>query len=243
MTQAAKEPVRKRRRRYDSALRRQRAAETLERIVAAGVELLRGYAVWNWRELTVRAVAKQAGVNERTVYRHFANERELRDAVLARQQRMARVDLDGLELEDLEDVTARIFAYVSTFPLEPRTPRDPTLMAASKRQREALLAAVGPFAKKWSERDRTLAAAQGFLPGGSAGRSHRNLLVSPPAAPDRPGRDTVEIAGNAPVHVRVRWRFRCRVRVRVPLRCVRVRWSFSQRTNKTGHSEEQSRWS
>ena len=33
--------------------------------------------------LTVRAVAERAGVNERTVYRHFANERELRDAVMA----------------------------------------------------------------------------------------------------------------------------------------------------------------
>lgn len=158
MKRATKKPARKRRR-YDSALRRQRAAETLERIVAAGVELLRSFPIWNWRELTVRAVAKHAGVNERTVYRHFANERELRDAVLARQQQMARVDLDGLGLADLEDVTTRIFAYVATFPLEPRTPRDPTLMAAGKRQREALLAAVGPSTKKWSERDRTLAAA------------------------------------------------------------------------------------
>jgi AcrR family transcriptional regulator len=147
------------RRRYDSELRRQRAAETRERIIAAGDELLHGFAVWNWHALTVRAVARRARVNERTVYRHFANERELRDAVLARLQEEARVELEGLALEDLRDVTSRIFEYVSSFPLEPRTPRDPTLTAAGRRQREALLAAVAPATKEWPGADRTLAAA------------------------------------------------------------------------------------
>jgi AcrR family transcriptional regulator len=147
------------RRRYDSELRRQRAAETRERIIAAGAELLHGFAVWNWHALTVRAVARRARVNERTVYRHFANERELRDAVLARLQEEARVELEGLALEDLRDVTSRIFEYVSSFPLEPRTPRDPTLTAAGRRQREALLAAVAPATKEWPGADRTLAAA------------------------------------------------------------------------------------
>ena len=33
----------------------QRAAETRERIVTAGAELLHGFPVWNWRALTVRA--------------------------------------------------------------------------------------------------------------------------------------------------------------------------------------------
>jgi AcrR family transcriptional regulator len=149
----------RKRRRYDSPLRRQRAAETRERIIAAGAELLHDFPVWNWRALTVRAVAERAGVNERTVYRHFENEKELRDAVLARQQEQAGVDLEGLELEDLRDVTTRILEYVSSFPLEPRTPRDPTLTAAGQRNREALLAAVGPATEGWSEDDRTLAAA------------------------------------------------------------------------------------
>jgi AcrR family transcriptional regulator len=149
----------RRRRRYDSPLRRQRAAETRERIISAGAELLHGFPVWNWHALTVRAVARQARVNERTVYRHFANERELRDAVLARHQEEARVDLEGLELGDLPDVTARIWKYVSSFPLEPRTPGDPTLTAAGKRQRDALLAAVTPATEKWAAGDRALAAA------------------------------------------------------------------------------------
>jgi AcrR family transcriptional regulator len=98
-------------------------------------------------------------VNERTVYRHFANERDLRDAVMGRHQEEAGVHLEGLRLEDLRDVTARIWAYVSSFPLEARTPRDPTLTAAGKRQRAALLAAVAPLTGRWDEGDRAIAAA------------------------------------------------------------------------------------
>lgn len=149
----------RRRRRYDSPLRRQRAAETRERIITAGAELLHDFPVWNWHALTVRAVARRAEVNERTVYRHFANEGELREAVMARHQEEAGVDLEGLELEELREITTRILEYVSTFPLEPRTPRDPTLIAAGKRQREALLSAVAPVTENWAEADRALAAA------------------------------------------------------------------------------------
>lgn len=157
MKETVGEPVRQRRK-YESPLRRQRAAETRERIIAAGVEVLHGFPVWNWSALTVRGVARRAGVNERTVYRHFANERELREAVLSRQEEEARVDLDGLELADLQSVAARILEYVSSFPVEPRTQRDATLTAAGRRQREALLAAVAPSTQDWSEVDRTLAA-------------------------------------------------------------------------------------
>jgi AcrR family transcriptional regulator len=147
------------RRRYDSPLRRQRAAETRERIVAAGAALLHGFPIWNWRALTVRAVADQAGVNERTVYRYFPTERELRDAVMTLLEQEAGVDLEGLRLEGIQEVTARIFEYVSTFPLEPRTARDPTVAAANERQREALLAAVVPLTADWPDVDRAIAAA------------------------------------------------------------------------------------
>lgn len=147
------------RRPYHSPLRRQRAAETRQRIIAAGAEILHGYATWNWSALTVRAVADRAGVNERTVYRHFESERELREAVMERLQEEAGVDLEGLRLEDVRAVTSRIFEHVSTFPLEPRIQLDATLMAASRRQREALTAAVEPATRRWSEADRTLAAA------------------------------------------------------------------------------------
>ncbi len=48
---------------------------------------------------------------------------------------------------------------MSSFPLAPRTPRDPTLAAANQRQREALLAAVAPSTAEWSAVDRALAAS------------------------------------------------------------------------------------
>lgn len=147
------------RRRYDSPVRRQQAAETRERILAAGAEILHEQAVWNWRALTVRGVAERAGVNERTVYRHFPSERHLRDAVLARLTDEAGVDLDSLELEDLQATTARVLEFVSAFPLEARRPSDPTLVAADARLREALLRMVGPETSGWSSDDRVVAAA------------------------------------------------------------------------------------
>jgi AcrR family transcriptional regulator len=147
------------RRKYDSPVRRQRAAETRDRILTAGAELLHGFPVWNWRALTVRAVADRAGVNERTVYRYFANERELRDAVMGRMEAEAGVDIHGLRLEDVAEVTTRILEFVSSFPIAPRTPRDPTVAEANERQRAALLAAVTPSTIEWSAVDRALAAS------------------------------------------------------------------------------------
>ncbi len=146
------------RRRYESPLRRERAEQTRERIVAAGADLLHGVPIWDWRALTVRAVANHAGVNERTVYRHFANERALRDAVLQRMEADAGIELDSLRLEDVAAVTARIFDYASAFPIAPRTPRDDTVAAANQRQRAALLDAVGVAAPEWSDVDRRTAA-------------------------------------------------------------------------------------
>ena len=98
------------RRRYDSPVRRQQAADTRERIVAAGSALVHSYASWDWRELTFRAVAEQAGVSERTVYRHFPSERHLHDAVMDRLEREAGIAYEDVDLASLADVTARIFA-------------------------------------------------------------------------------------------------------------------------------------
>ncbi|HEY8545386.1 MAG TPA: helix-turn-helix domain-containing protein [Acidimicrobiales bacterium] len=148
-----------RRRRYDSPLRRQRAAETRERIVAAGAELLHEHPVWSWRALTVRAVAERAGVTERTIYRHFPSERHLRDAVFVRLADDAGVDLEGLRLDELRGVTRRILEFVSAFPTGGGSPTDPTLIAADQQLRDALVAAVAPATDDWPEGDRTLAAA------------------------------------------------------------------------------------
>jgi AcrR family transcriptional regulator len=151
--------VARQRRRYDSPVRRQQAADTRERIVTAGVELLHGFPVWDWRALTARSVAERSAVSERTVYRYFPSERELHDAVLTRQEEESGVDLEGLTLGSLRDTAARILQYASAFPLAPRAPRDPTVAAANARQRAALLAAVTPGTDDWSDVDRAIAAA------------------------------------------------------------------------------------
>jgi len=147
------------RRPYDATLRRQRAGETRERILAAGSALLHGSEVRDWHALTLRAVAERAGVSERTVYRHFANERLLRDAVMRRLEQEAGIDLAGMRLEDVADVTARIFAHVSSYPRGPRPALDPTLSEAGERQRAALLAAVAARTTRWRPADRTAVAA------------------------------------------------------------------------------------
>ncbi len=127
--------------------------------MTAGAEILHGQPIWNWGALTVRSVARGAGVNERTVYRYFANERALRDAVMAEMEQEAGVDLGELELDDLQRFATQILEFVSSFPLEPRTPADPTLVSTGQRQRDALLAAVGPLTEQWPAGDRVIAAA------------------------------------------------------------------------------------
>ena len=154
----SRKPVRARRR-YDGSLRRLQAGETRERIVAAGSEILHGSPIRDWQALTIRAVAERAGVNQRTVYRHFANERGLRDAVMHRLEEEAGIDLAGLRLEDVAKVAARIFEHVSSYPLEPRARLDPTLTEAARRQQSALIAAVAARTAEWPDADRRVAAA------------------------------------------------------------------------------------
>ncbi len=147
------------RRQYDSPLRRQRAVETRERILAAGCRLLHDSSLRDWRALTIRGVAEQAGVNERTVYRYFGNERGLRDAVMHRLEQEAGIDLEGMQLADIAATAARIFAHVSSYPLHSKPPLDPTLTDAHLRQRTALIGAVDDWTAEWSESDRHSAAS------------------------------------------------------------------------------------
>jgi AcrR family transcriptional regulator len=146
------------RRPYDSTLRRERAAETRDRIVAAGCRLLQDVSIRDWRGVTMRTVAERAGVNERTVYRHFTNERGLRDAVMRRLEQQAGIDLDELRLEDVPDVAARIIGTIASHPLEPRPELDATLTEAGQREREALRRAVGEAARGWTDDERRVAA-------------------------------------------------------------------------------------
>ena len=125
----------------------------------AGWELVQGSSIRDWRALTMRAVAERAGVNERTVYRHFANERELRDEVMRRMEQQAGINIDELQLEDAVDVTARIFELVSSHPLDRHPELDPTLRAAGQRTRDGLRRAMAARTEGWPEREQTIAAA------------------------------------------------------------------------------------
>lgn len=147
------------RRKYDSPVRRRQAAETRERIVAAGSALVHGFERWDWRELTVRAVAREAGISERTVYRHFADETALRDAVMQRLHEEAGVSVEDLDLDRFGELTGKVFAYLSSFEARPRPFRDPTFAAADQAIRDALVEAVAPATKGWPAKDRLLAAA------------------------------------------------------------------------------------
>jgi AcrR family transcriptional regulator len=146
------------RRQYDSPLRRRQAAETRGRILDAGSALVHGFPTWDWRALTFRAVAERAGVSERTVYRHFRTEVELRDAVMRRLEEEAGVTYEGLGLEDLPEITALVFAARASFAASPAVVEDPTFAAEDALRRDALLDAVAAAAPGWSELEREMAA-------------------------------------------------------------------------------------
>src|SRR5882724_368443 len=99
-------------RRYDSSLRRERAALTRERIIDAGAALVHELSSWDWRELTIHAVAERAGVHERTVYRHFPTEEVLRAAVIDRLQQEAGLRPEDVTIDTIEDQISRLFAYL-----------------------------------------------------------------------------------------------------------------------------------
>jgi AcrR family transcriptional regulator len=149
------------RRRYDAPVRRQRAADTRERIVRAGSELAHDAASWDWKALTFRAVAERAGVSERTVYRHFPNDRQLHDAVMQRLEHEAGITYEDVDLPSLTAVTAKVFATLQSFAAQESVhqPDDPTFVAVGERRRRALLRSVEAAAPHWPERDRRVAAA------------------------------------------------------------------------------------
>lgn len=146
-------------RRYDSPVRRERSAETRDRIVDAGTAVVHDLSSWDWRGLTVRAVAARAGVHERTVHRHFASERDLRGAVLQRLIEESGVTIEGLQLADLPGHVAQLFDYLASFstPAPPRP--DSVLEALDERRTAALMTTVREAAGAVTEQELRLIAA------------------------------------------------------------------------------------
>ncbi len=148
------------RRTYDNRSRQQKAAQTRERIVAAGSELVHDFDSWNWRDLTFKAVAERAGVGERTVYRHFPTERHLHDAVMQRLESEAGISYEVVDLTNIGDVTGRVFASLQRFSVRKsvEAPQDPTFVGVDVRRREALTRAVTAAAPGWSAAEQHLTA-------------------------------------------------------------------------------------
>jgi AcrR family transcriptional regulator len=144
------------RRRYHSPARRERAVATRERIVDAGARLVRGFSSWDWDELTFRAVAERAGVSERTVYRNFPSERQLHDAIMARLEDEAGISYEDVGLDNLADVTARVFASLRRFAIKDTigTPRGPAFAGADARRHEALTRAIAARAPRLPDAQR-----------------------------------------------------------------------------------------
>ncbi len=133
-------------RRYESPVRREQSAATRGRIIAAGCDLVRDLSSWDWRGVTVRAVAARAGVHERTVHRHFPTEGDLRAALLQRLVEESGVTVEGLRLEELPAHVEQLFSYLATF--SSSTPRQPdaVLQALDERRKAAILATVSESA-------------------------------------------------------------------------------------------------
>src|SRR6201991_4981240 len=107
---------------YDNRTRQQKAAQTRERITAAGSELVHGFDSWNWRDLTFKAVAERAGVGERTVYRHFHTERHMHDDVMKRLESEARISYQDVSRANLAETTARVFGSLQRFSVRESIP-------------------------------------------------------------------------------------------------------------------------
>ena len=147
-------------RRYDSPVRRAQVAERRERILDAACELVHEFDSWDWRPLTFRAVAERAGVGERTVYRHFASEQALHEAVMRQLAQESGVDYEGLTLDQVSKIGATVFESMSTFAAPPWTDvTDGVFLAEDERRHAALIAAVDASAPGWTDEERTRAAA------------------------------------------------------------------------------------
>ena len=90
--------------RYHSTLRGRQKEQTRDLILDAVDTILRGAPV---SEVTIAAVARQAGVTERTIYRHFPTREDLLDAVWRRALHAVTggQDQQAETLEEILDLT------------------------------------------------------------------------------------------------------------------------------------------
>lgn len=98
---------------YDSRLRAEQARQTRERILDAATRVIASGIA----NVSVPAIAQEAGVSVPTVYRHFRTKTDLLAAVyphVARQTGLDRLP-DPTSLDDLREGIRRIFEHVDAF--------------------------------------------------------------------------------------------------------------------------------
>ncbi len=145
---------------YQTQLRQEQNAATRDRILTAALDLAHQVSSWDWHELTVRNVARQAGMSERTIYRHFSNEHELHEAVQHRIELESGAPLRrNPRLEDLPGEVGRVFEYLSSFKAAGPRLDNPPFLEVHRTRQAALLQALEPCTHNWSDPDRRLAAA------------------------------------------------------------------------------------
>ncbi len=147
------------RRPYNSPVRRQQSAKTRQSIITAGTELARESLDWEWQNLTYRAVSERAGVSERTVYRYFATERMLKDAVIQQLVEDADINLEDVNLDEFADLTSRTFKHLSSYAARPEPISDPSFQSIDDLRREALLKAVNQKTTDWNTEQQEIVAA------------------------------------------------------------------------------------
>lgn len=149
----------RKKRAYNSPVREQQIAETIEKIIVAGAELIRRFDGWDWKNLNALAVAKRAGVGKRTVQRYFPTEKLLRDAVLQRLVQESGVHLEDITLANYGNTLEKIFRYLQSFALNRDYPYDPTMKTLDQQGRNMLFKAVADTKPDWSEAQQIAAAA------------------------------------------------------------------------------------
>ncbi len=147
------------RRNYNSPIRQQQRENTRHNIISAGADLVYDLPTWDMQTLTFKAVGEKANVSERTVYRYFSTERELKDAIVEHLVTESGIDLNTLKLENFADITAHFFGQLTAYAASSTPEVDPTFANVDKERRTALLRATTEATPHWSAQDQLMTAA------------------------------------------------------------------------------------
>lgn len=130
-------------------------------ILDASIALLEGGPV---AELTMRSVARTAGLAERTVFRYFASRDELLDAVAAEGARRLQMPEPPASEEELRAAPRALYGVFEARSGLTRALLHPDLLprmqaTTAKRRWEAIVRLIDRIAPRASARDRRIAAA------------------------------------------------------------------------------------